>query len=214
MFFDSMDPSWQQLLAHQRGLLDQIQSQVVDLETLTPGAHQVMRAFELPVSNIRVLLIGQDPYPTKGVACGLAFAVSENSNLPQSLKNLMKELENDIAPKSANGHIQNWMDQGVLPLNASLTTEVGVSGAHQLIWREFTAAAITALDEKLSGKLVCLSLGEQAKKLSSLLKNAAVVQAVHPSPLSVSRGFFGSKIYSRVNHELIQRGLRAIDWSC
>lgn len=209
-----MDPSWQQLLAGQRGLLDTIESQVIDLENLIPPAHLVMRAFENPVSNIRVLIIGQDPYPTKGLACGLAFAVSEQSKRPQSLKNLMKELAADIAPESVNGQLQNWVEQGVLLLNASLTTEVGVSGAHQGLWREFIVAAITALDEKLAGKLVCLSLGEQARKLSSLLKNAAVVQAVHPSPLSASRGFFGSKIYSRVNDQLIQRGLRAIDWSC
>jgi uracil-DNA glycosylase len=214
MFFDSMEPSWQQLLANQRGLLDQIQTQVIGLGNLTPPAELVMRAFELPVSNVRVLLLGQDPYPASGVACGLAFAVSEQSNMPQSLKNLMKELSNDLAPRSTNGQIQNWMDQGVLLLNASLTTEVGISGAHQKIWREFIVAAITALDNQLAGKLVCLSLGEQARKLSSFAKKAAVVQATHPSPLSASRGFFGSKIYSRVNHQLIQRGLRAIDWSC
>jgi uracil-DNA glycosylase len=173
-----------------------------------------MRAFELPVSQVRVLVLGQDPYPTKGVACGLAFAVSPGVSLPQSLKNLMKELGTDLPAVSNSGDITAWSKRGVLLLNSALTTQVGASGKHELLWREFTKAAITELDKALQGNLVCLSLGQHAKKLSTFLSFAAVIQAPHPSPLSASRGFFGSKIYSRVNQALSSKGLTPIDWSC
>jgi len=173
-----------------------------------------MRAFELPVSQVRVLALGQDPYPTKNAACGLAFAVSPGVSLPQSLKNLMKELGTDLPGASNEGDITAWSTQGVLLLNSALTTQVGASGKHELLWREFTKAAITELDKALEGNLVCLSLGQHAKKLSTLLSFAAVIQAPHPSPLSASRGFFGSKIYSRVNQALSSKGLTPIDWSC
>jgi uracil-DNA glycosylase len=173
-----------------------------------------MRAFELPVSQVRVLVLGQDPYPTKGVACGLAFAVSPGVSLPQSLKNLMKELGTDLPAVSNSGDITAWSKRGVLLLNSALTTQVGASGKHELLWREFTKAAITELDKALQGNLVCLSLGQHAKKLSTFLSFAAVIQAPHPSSLSASRGFFGSKIYSRVNQALSSKGLTPIDWSC
>jgi len=214
MFFESMDRSWQQLVSQQRANLDQIESELAGASSITPARHQIMRAFELPVSKVSVLFLGQDPYPTKGVACGLAFAVSEGFALPQSLKNLMRELADDIRDVSSAGNIQIWANQGVLLLNSALTTEVGKPAAHQKLWQEFIAAAITELDAKLEGKLVCLSLGNQAKKLSRLVVQGGVIQATHPSPLSASRGFFGSRIYSRVNSELTSRGMRAIDWSC
>ena len=102
----------------------------------------------------------------------------------------------------------------MLLLNSALTTVVGVSGAHQEIWRKFVLEVISSLDQVSSGRLVCLSLGAEARKLSELIKLGEVVYAPHPSPLSAHRGFFGSKIYSRVNQALIERGLEPIDWSC
>ena len=209
-----MDRSWQELLSNQKAVLDQIENKILGSSSLTPASHQVMRALELPVSDVRVLFLGQDPYPTKGVACGLAFAVSSGSSKPQSLKNLMTELKSDIPAALAGGDIQNWVSQGVLLLNAALTTEVGKPAAHQALWREFSSAVIQQLDSKLAGKLVCLSLGEAAKKLALAVSQGGVIQAKHPSPLSASRGFFGSRIYSRVNSELTNRAMTPIDWSC
>lgn len=170
-----------------------------------------MRAFEQPFDSVKVLLIGQDPYPTEGVACGLAFAVASGAKHPQSLKNLMKELATDLPEASNSGELSRWSTQGVMLLNTALTTRIGDAGAHAKIWSNFTKVVIENLDSK---NLVCLSLGEHAKKLSQAIVLGEVVQATHPSPLSAARGFFGSRIYSRVNSALQARGLAPIDWSC
>jgi uracil-DNA glycosylase len=214
MFFQSMDRSWQQLLAPSKEMLDQIEGELAGVQNLTPAQNQVMRAFELPVDEVRVLLLGQDPYPTHGMACGLAFANSPGTKTPQSLKNMMKELESDIPSVSAKANLASWSNQGVFLLNSALTTVVGASGAHQEIWKNFILEVISSLDKATSGQLVCLSLGSEARKLSELIRLGEVVYAPHPSPLSAHRGFFGSKIYSRVNQTLIERGQKPIDWSC
>jgi uracil-DNA glycosylase len=173
-----------------------------------------MRAFEIPVEEVRVLLLGQDPYPTDGMACGLAFANTPGTKTPQSLRNLMKELESDLPGVSATADLAKWGNQGVMLLNSALTTEVGSSGTHQNLWREFIEEVITALDQARNGKLICLSLGLEAKKLAGLINFGEVVYAPHPSPLSAHRGFFGSRIYSRVNQALSDQGQEPIDWSC
>lgn len=209
-----MHPSWQRVLSHTEGLLQEIEQQIVFDEETTPEKHLVMRAFESALDQTKVLLIGQDPYPTKSVACGLAFAVSEGSKQPQSLKNLMKELASDIPEATTGGDLSRWSRQGVLLLNSALTTRVGQPGAHAKLWSQFTSNVIEALDEQLDGKLVCLSLGEHAKKLSRAVSRGVVLEATHPSPLSASRGFFGSRIYSRVNALLEAKSMAAIDWSC
>jgi uracil-DNA glycosylase len=214
MFFEAMDQSWQRLLEPRKDLLDRIEQELAKLQNLTPNPNQVMRAFELPISKVRVLLLGQDPYPTQGMACGLAFANAPGTKTPQSLKNLMKELQSDLPGVSASADVAKWSDQGVMLLNSALTTLVGTSGAHQQIWREFTEVAITALDQARAGKLVFLSLGLEAKRLADLVEFCEVVYAPHPSPLSAHRGFFGSRIYSRVNQALSNQGQEPIDWSC
>jgi uracil-DNA glycosylase len=211
MFFSSMHPSWQTRLYASQGLLTEIENQL-RLETdTTPEQALVMKAFEQPFESVKVLLIAQDPYPTEGVACGLAFAVSEGAKQPQSLKNLMKELAADLPQFSNSGQIASWSNQGVMLLNSALTTKVGVPGAHSKIWIGFTKTVIAQLD---SSSLACLSLGDHAKKLSQSIVKGEVIQATHPSPLSASRGFFGSRIYSRVNSSLQAKGLAPIDWSC
>lgn len=214
MFFEAMDQSWQSLLEPRKDLLDRIEQELAKSQNLTPNPNQVMRAFELPVAKVRVLLLGQDPYPTQGMACGLAFANALGTKTPQSLKNLMKELQSDLPGVFASADVAKWSDQGVMLLNSALTTLVGTSGAHQKIWREFTEVAITALDKARAGKLVCLSLGLEAKKLADLVEFGEVVYAPHPSPLSAHRGFFGSRIYSRVNQALSDQDQEPIDWSC
>jgi uracil-DNA glycosylase len=214
MFFESMDQSWRHLLEPSRELLGRIENQVSKISNLTPDRKQVMRAFELPVEKVRVLLLGQDPYPTDEMACGLAFANTPGTKTPQSLRNLMKELESDLPGVSATADLAKWSSQGVMLLNSALTTEVGSSGSHQNLWREFIEEVITALDQARSGKLVCLCVGLEAKKLASFISMGEVVYAPHPSPLSAHRGFFGSRIYSRVNQALSNQGQEPIDWSC
>ena len=211
MFFSSMHPSWQSRLSASKDLLTEIEAQLISESQITPPPALVMRAFQEPFESVKVLLIGQDPYPTKDVACGLAFSVSDVSKQPQSLKNLMKELATDLPKVSNSGQLDRWSAQGVMLLNSALTTKVGAPGAHAKIWIGFTKAVIGQLD---SSSLVCLSLGEHAKKLSVLIVKGEVIQATHPSPLSASRGFFGSRIYSRVNSALQAKGLAPIDWSC
>jgi uracil-DNA glycosylase len=214
MFFEAMDRSWQVLLESHRQLLEEIEIQLIDTVGLTPGLDQVMRVFELPVQKVRVLVLGQDPYPAQGMACGLAFAHSPGTRAPQSLKNLMKELKTDIPGVSNSGDLVRWVDQGVLLLNSALTTRVGLSGEHQEIWREFIEAVVTELDRSKSGKFTCLSLGAKANKLSQIIEPGSIISAPHPSPLSAHRGFFGSRIYSRVNKVLCDQGQEPIDWSC
>lgn len=214
MFFESMDQSWRHLLEPSRELLGRIENQVSKISNLTPSRDQVMRAFELPVDKVRVLFLGQDPYPTDGMACGLAFANTPGTKTPQSLKNLMKELESDLPGVSATGDLAKWSNQGVMLLNSALTTEIGSSGTHQNLWREFIEEVINTLDKARQGKLVCLCLGLEAKKLASYISMGEVVHAPHPSPLSAHRGFFGSRIYSRVNQALSIQGQEPIDWSC
>ncbi len=206
-----MHPSWQARLSASKDLLTEIEAQLISEQQITPPPALVMRAFQEPFESVKVLLVGQDPYPTKDVACGLAFAVSDASRQPQSLKNLMKELAADLSQVSNSGQLDRWSAQGVMLLNSALTTTIGAPGAHAKIWIGFTKAVIGQLD---SSSLVCLSLGEHAKKLSALIVEGEVIQATHPSPLSASRGFFGSRIYSRVNSALQAKGLAPIDWSC
>jgi uracil-DNA glycosylase len=211
MFFSSMHPSWQSRLAAGKDLLTEIELQLGKESDITPPRAMVMRAFESPAESVKVLLIGQDPYPTRDVACGLAFAVSTGSKKPQSLQNLMKELGTDLPEVSNSGDLSRWSEQGVMLLNSALTTKIGLPAAHASIWGQFTRAVVAELD---SSSLVCLSLGEHAKKLSQVVVKGKIIQATHPSPLSASRGFFGSRIYSKVNSALTSRGLASIDWSC
>lgn len=214
MLFGQMHPSWQRLLGSSQKELETIELELESLQNFTPDRKQIMRAFENPVDQVKVLLLGQDPYPTPGVACGLAFAIADGTKKPQSLKNLMKELETDIPGTPNSGNLSAWSGQGVLLLNTALTTETGKPAAHSRLWRNFSYAAISLLAEHHKGKLVCLSLGEHAKKITANLFGVEIVQATHPSPLSANRGFFGSKIYSRVNNALVAKGLSPIDWSC
>lgn len=209
-----MHPSWQQLLGAEKAQLELIEQQLLLEPDLTPPLEQVMRPFFVSAQEVRVLILGQDPYPTKAVACGLAFAVADPSRPPRSLVNLMRELEADLPNVSSSGDLARWAASGVLLLNAALSTRVGESAAHQRLWSTFTARVVSLLDEQSAGSLVVLSLGEQAKKLAREIKRGVVIQAPHPSPLSAHRGFFGSRVFSRVNEALIKQRLAPIDWSC
>jgi uracil-DNA glycosylase len=217
MFFEQMHPSWQQALAGQRDLLDQIESNVSTDAAVAPALPMVMRVFEQPVDSVRVLLVGQDPYPGPGHAIGLSFAVApEVSPLPRSLQNMMRELRDDLGKDVSNGgDLQRWASQGVMLLNRHLTTSSGTSAAHfDAGWARFTDAAISVLNRARGRKLVAILWGNEAIALQRLLTDVQVVSSAHPSPLSARRGFFGSKPFSKTNEALKFVGEQPIDWSC
>ena len=217
MFFEQMHPSWQQALAGQHDLLDQIEANVSTDAAVAPAMPMVMRAFEQPVDSVRVLLVGQDPYPGPGHAIGLSFAVApEVSPLPRSLQNMMRELRDDLGKDvSIGGDLQRWSSQGVMLLNRHLTTSSGTSAAHfDAGWARFTDAAISVLNRARGRKLVAILWGNEAMALQRLLADVQVVSSAHPSPLSARRGFFGSKPYSKTNEALKFVGEQPIDWSC
>ncbi len=216
MFFEQMHKSWQVALAAQRPLLEHIE---VDLRQIfsqiAPAPELVCRAFEMPIDEVRVLLLGQDPYPTDGDAVGLAFAVAAGRALPRSLRNIMVELASDVPEASHAGDLSRWSKQGVLLLNRHLTTGLGSAGSHiGLGWQEFTDAAVRALAQHHGRDLVAVLWGNQARTAQPLLGAAQIVASAHPSPLSAHRGFFGSKPFSQVNQALEKVGREPIDWSC
>jgi uracil-DNA glycosylase len=219
MFFEAMHPAWQKLLADQRQRLDSLEAKLAEHEALgekiAPSFANVMRAFSTDPHQVRVLIVGQDPYPTEDHAIGLSFAVSTDTKpLPRSLQNIMKELASDIPEVSATGRIERWAERGVMLLNRHLTTAVGEAGAHsKLGWDAFTDVVIRALVSR-QAPLVALLWGNQAAALAEQLESAIVLRSAHPSPLSASRGFFGSRPFSAVNRELIALGAEPIDWNC
>jgi uracil-DNA glycosylase len=217
MFFESMHPIWQGWLSKQQPMLEDIEQRVKDDPQVTPVLSQVMRAFEVDPTKIKVVLIGQDPYPTKGDAIGLAFAMNPERKMPRSLVNIVKELEADIGIKVlSDADLSKWAEQGVLLLNRTLTTQIGKAGAHSdLGWDSFTKAALIELAKR--NKLVfvlwgspAISLGREVAQASA---NSRLVESVHPSPLSAYRGFFGSKPFSKTNEHLVALGLEPVDWS-
>jgi uracil-DNA glycosylase len=222
MFFEQMHPTWQAALADTKPLLDAIEAKL-DAHTqagageFVPAKQFVMRAFEQPLDEIRVLIVGQDPYPTAGHAIGLSFAVNTDVKpLPRSLKNILIELKDDLGKSTpAEGNLAQWSKQGVLLLNRHLTTDLAEAGAHTDIgWAAFTDRVIGVLNRKLGRKLVAILWGAQAQQLSGALCDCTVISSAHPSPLSARRGFFGSKPFSKTNEALIQVGEQPIDWSC
>ena len=208
------------MLSDQKLVLDDIETIVTEAAEnsrgIAPHISKVMRAFEQDANRVRVLLVGQDPYPTAGHAVGLSFATAVGTKpLPRSLANMMKELTLDLPNVSAGADLTRWETQGVLLLNRHLTTQIGQAGAHSSLgWIRFTDAAVKALAELHGNKLVALLWGNQAQTLTPLLSGAQVLRGVHPSPLSAHRGFFGSRPYSKANELLESVGAKPIDWSC
>ncbi len=217
MFFEAMHASWQRALADQREALEAIENRLQNSgSNYAPPQHLVMRAFEQPLDQVKVLILGQDPYPTAGDAIGLAFAVVSGRSLPRSLNNIMRELGADLgASVTSGGDLTRWSAQGVMLLNRHLTVEVGSAGSHaKLGWDAFTDRVLEELARGQADKLVAVLWGAQAQTVAKFLPEAALVESAHPSPLSAHRGFFGSKPFSRVNEALRQRGMQPIDWSC
>ena len=180
---------------------------------LPPGVH-VLRAFERPLDDVRVLIVGQDPYPTPGHAVGLSFSVAPDVQpVPRSLVNIFQELQTDLAlPRPSTGDLSPWADQGVLLLNRVLTVRPGKPASHRgKGWETVTAQAISALVSR-GGPLVAILWGRDARNLVPHLGGIPTVESAHPSPLSAHSGFFGSRPFSRANELLAQQGAAPIDW--
>jgi uracil-DNA glycosylase len=185
-----------------------------------PERARILAAFRRPLADVRVLIVGQDPYPTLGHPIGLSFATSpEVRPIPRSLRNIYRELHDDlgIAP-AEHGDLSAWADHGVMLLNRVLTVREGAAGSHRGCgWEAVTEAAIRALIAR-GGPLVAILWGNDARSLAPLLRSTATdwvvprVESAHPSPLSASRGFFGSRPFSRANAELAAQGAAPVDW--
>lgn len=179
-----------------------------------PAGDRIFRAFERPLADVRVLVVGQDPYPNPSHPVGLSFAVARDVRpLPGSLVNIYKELATDVgAEKVAHGDLTAWADRGVMLLNRVLTVTPGDSNSHRgRGWEEVTSCAISALAGR-GGPCVAILWGRPAQTLKPLLGPIPWVDSVHPLPLSASRGFFGSRPFSRVNRMLEEQGAAPVDW--
>lgn len=180
-----------------------------------PEGDRIFAAFRRPLTDVRVLIVGQDPYPTPGHPIGLSFAVEKHVRpLPASLRNIYRELSSDLGVvPPEHGDLSAWSERGVMLLNRSLTVRPGAPASHSgKGWEEVTGAAIEALAAR-GGPLVALLWGRHAQSLRPMLGPVPCVESVHPSPLSAHRGFFGSRPFSRVNELLVAQGAPAMDWS-
>jgi uracil-DNA glycosylase len=191
-----------------------LREEIADGRTYLPAGDRILRAFQRPLSQVRVLVVGQDPYPTPGHAVGLSFSVAPDVHpLPRSLVNIFRELYDDLGIEPPRtGDLTPWADQGVLLLNRVLTVSPGAPGSHRgRGWEEVTECAIEALAER-GGPMAAILWGRDAQRLRPTLGGVPSVESPHPSPLSASRGFFGSRPFSRVNELLERQGAGPVDW--
>ncbi|CAL9644884.1 Uracil-DNA glycosylase [Streptomyces sp. enrichment culture] len=193
---------------------DFLRAELAAGRTYLPAGPNVLRAFQQPFDDVRVLIVGQDPYPTPGMAIGLSFAVApEVRRLPGSLINIFQELQSDLGlPRPSNGDLTPWTRQGVLLLNRALTTRPNSPGSHRdKGWEEVTEQAIRALAER-GRPLVSVLWGRDARNLRPHLDRYPVIESAHPSPRSADRGFFGSRPFSRTNDFLARQQAEPVDW--
>ncbi len=178
-----------------------------------PAGKDIFRAFTYPFDQVKVLIVGQDPYPTPGNAMGLSFSVKPGVPIPKSLQNIFKELHEDLGCSlPSSGDLRPWAQQGVMLLNRVLTVSPNEAGSHRgRGWEEVTDCAISALVQRDS-PLVAILWGKQAQSLRPALGETPCIESAHPSPLSASRGFFGSHPFSRTNSWLQQLGAAPINW--
>lgn len=179
-----------------------------------PSGENVLRVFTRPMTQVKVLIIGQDPYPTPGHPVGLSFSVARDVRpLPRSLANIYQELESDLGiPPAPHGDLSAWFEQGVMLLNRVLTVSPGRPASHRgRGWEEVTACAVEALAAR-GGALTAILWGRDAQTAERLLPGVPVVKSAHPSPLSAHGGFFGSRPFSRTNEALVRMGAAPVDW--
>lgn len=216
---ETIDPGWAKALAPVADQIskmgDFLRAEVTAGRTYLPAGANVLRAFQTPFSGVRVLIVGQDPYPTPGHAIGLSFAVERSVRpIPRSLANIFRELRSDldIAPP-VHGDLASWTAAGVLLLNRVLTVAPGASASHKgKGWEQVTEQAIKALVAR-GGPLVAILWGKDAQTLIPMLGSVPHIASAHPSPMSADRGFFGSKPFSRANALLIEQGAPPLDWT-
>jgi uracil-DNA glycosylase len=215
---DDVHPQWARALepvrAHLTSLAGFLAEESAAGRRALPAEPLVLRALQQPLDDVRVLIVGQDPYPTPGHAVGLSFAVAADvSPLPRSLSNIFAELEADLGvPRPPTGDLTPWSRRGVLLLNRVLTVQEGVPASHRgRGWEPVTEAAIAALAAR-ELPLVALLWGRDARTLAPMLSRWPQVASAHPSPLSARRGFFGSRPFSRANEALASLGSSPIDW--
>lgn len=212
-------PDWAEVLEpvadRALGLLAELRAEADAGAPFLPEAGLVLRAFATPLADVRVLLLGQDPYPTPGHPIGLSFAVERHVRpLPRSLANIHRELRDDLGLSTPeHGDLSAWQAQGVLLLNRVLTVRPGAPGSHRgRGWEEITGCAVRALARR-GGPLVAVLWGRDAQQAAPLLGDVPVVASAHPSPLSARAGFFGSRPFSRANALLRAQGDAGVDWS-
>ncbi|MFD8571093.1 uracil-DNA glycosylase [Streptomyces sp. NPDC057694] len=213
-----VEAGWAQALEPVAGRIaemgDFLRAEIAAGRTYLPSGANVLRAFQQPLDDVRVLIVGQDPYPTPGMAIGLSFAVAPDvRNLPGSLENIFREMHSDLGlPRPSNGDLTPWTRQGVLLLNRALTTAPGKPAAHRgKGWEDVTEQAIRALVAR-DKPMVSILWGRDARNLRPLLGNLPAIESAHPSPMSADRGFFGSRPFSRANDLLRQQGMEPVDW--
>ncbi len=213
-----VDASWAEALAPVAERISSmgefLRTEIAEGRGYLPAGEQVLRAFGRPLGETRVLIVGQDPYPTPGHPIGLSFSVApEVRRMPGSLRNIFREYCDDLGhPKPSNGDLTPWTEHGVMLLNRVLTVQPGTPASHRgKGWEQVTDAAIGALVER-GDPLVAILWGKDAQSLQPLLGDTPVIKSVHPSPMSADRGFFGSKPFSRANDLLTRQGVQPIDW--
>ncbi|HEX6055314.1 MAG TPA: uracil-DNA glycosylase [Intrasporangium sp.] len=212
-------PSWLPVLdpvADTIGSMGQfLRAEVAAGRGYLPAGGAILRAFTVPLDEVRVLIVGQDPYPTPGHPVGLSFSVAPDVRpVPRSLQNIYQELGTDLGlPPPANGDLSPWFERGVMLLNRVLTVCPGRPASHQgKGWETVTGQAISGLAAR-GGPLVAILWGRQAQSLAPMLGQVPRIESAHPSPLSARSGFFGSRPFSRANDLLARQGATPIDWS-
>lgn len=179
-----------------------------------PAGKQIFAAYAMPLAAVKVLIVGQDPYPTPGHPIGLCFAVAPGVRpLPGSLQNIFTELVDDLGvPMPSSGDLTPWVEQGVMLLNRSLTVRPRAPGSHRgRGWEDVTSRTIEALVER-AAPMVAILWGRDARNLRPMLGDIPCIESAHPSPLSARKGFFGTRPFSRANELLVQQGVEPVDW--
>ena len=215
---DLVGPGWPAALEPVRDRIaamgDWLRAEQADGRPFLPAGSDVFAALRMPFDAVRVLVVGQDPYPTPGHPIGLAFATAPDVRpLPKSLQNIFAEYVDDLGhPQPSSGDLTPWVDRGVLLLNRVLTVRPGAPASHRgKGWEEVTERVVDALVER-GGPLVAVLWGRQARDLRPRLGDVPAVESVHPSPLSAHRGFLGSRPFSKVDALLEQQGAAPVDW--
>lgn len=209
-----IDPSWQEIesFSNLKLILDEISALKSSGKIIYPV--DIFAAFnKTPLDKVRVVILGQDPYHNPNEANGLAFSVNEGIKFPPSLRNIFKELENDLGLVRTNSDLSDWAEQGVLLLNTALTVEKNSPNSHKDLWKDFTDNVIKLLNDQ-ENPIIFVLWGSNAQSKKCFITNPIhyIIESVHPSPLSAYRGFFGSKPFSKINDVLIENNQEPIKW--